>query len=140
MIQRSATASTARERTFTSGLTSNRVLLRAAAALALVLATAACASSSYVWYRAAQRYVLEAALPRVEEATRATLSELDLVGVDAQVDKLQGEVTARMADGTKVSIWLKAVDFERTTVDIRVGRLGDSVIAEQIIRHIQRRL
>jgi len=120
--------------------TRNRISARVVVALAFALVAAACASSNYVWYRAAQRYVVEAALPKVEQSARTTLSELDLVGVDAKVDKLQGEITARMADGTKVSIWLKAIDFERTTVDIRVGKLGDSVIAEQIVRHIERNL
>lgn len=113
---------------------------RSALVLAITLAAAACASSNYVWYRAAQRYVIEAPLPKIEQATRATLEELDLVGVDATVDKLRGEITARMADGTRVNIWLKAAGFERTIIDIRVGRLGDRTLAEQIIRHIERRL
>jgi len=94
----------------------------------------------YVWYEGTLKKTLPASLPRISEVTQQTLGELDLVGVDAVIDKLKGEITARMADGTKVKIHLKAVDFERTTVQIKVGLLGDPAVSEQIFRHIERAL
>lgn len=90
----------------------------------------------YVWYKGALRNSYSASMPRIAEVTQATLEELDLVGIDAVVDKLKGRITARMADGTKVTIKLKALDFERTVVEIRVGLIGDRAASEQIARHI----
>jgi hypothetical protein len=97
-------------------------------------------AATWIWYKGALQQNLDAAVPQVTEATRETLEELDLVGVDAVLDKLRGRITARMADGTKVTVRLKAIDFEQSTVVVKVGFFGDRAIAEQIIRHIKRRL
>jgi len=86
------------------------------------------------------RSTLEGSMPEVVNATTATLEDLELVGVDSTVDKLKGKITARMAVGTKVSINLEAIDFDTTSIRIKVGTLGDRSISLQIFRNIEKRL
>jgi hypothetical protein len=76
----------------------------------------------------------------VVNATNATLEDLELVGVDSTVDKLKGKITARMAVGTKVSINLESVDFDTTSIRIKIGTFGDKSISMQIFRNIEKRL
>jgi hypothetical protein len=124
--------------------------MKATACVSLVaLALVGCASTvaapdgttaEYRWVKGQLKTTLVAPLPRVEQATRAAFDELNLVGVDGVVDGLKGELTARMAIGTKVRVKLKALDFDNTSVKIRVGTIGDKSIALQLLRHIDRQL
>ena len=98
------------------------------------------AAATWVWIRGTLEATFDSALPDVEEATRTALDELDLVAVDGAVDGLKGKLTARMASGTKVSVSMKALDFESTEVRVRVGTFGDKASSEQIMRHIERAL
>ena len=86
------------------------------------------------------RAALEGTMPEVTSATLATLEDLELVGIDSTVDKLQGKITARMAVGTKVTINLKGVGTDSTSIKIKVGKLGDRSISMQILRNIEERL
>ncbi len=86
------------------------------------------------------RAVLGGSMPEVVNATNATLEDLELVGVDSTVDKLKGKITARMAVGTKVTIILKSVGADSTSIKIKVGKLGDRSISMQILRNIEKRL
>ncbi len=86
------------------------------------------------------RAVLGAQLPTVDQATRATMEELDFVAIDAVTDRLKSTVKATMADGTKVKVKLEAEDFESTSIRIKVGNFGDDSISIQILKHIKRRL
>jgi len=105
-----------------------------------VAAVGAAAGAGYVWINGEMKATIEAPLPRVVKATHAALADLDLVGIEERTDKLKGKITARMADGTKVVIQVKAVDFHVTETRIRVGRIGDKAVSEQILRHIRRQL
>lgn len=96
--------------------------------------------ASYSWVEGALVSVLAAPMPEVVNATTATLDDLELVAVDSTVDRLKGKITARMAVGTKVSIGLEAVDFESTSIRIKVGTFGDRSVALQILRNIEKRL
>ncbi len=116
------------------------LLLPLCSCAAAVVGVAAGAGAGYAWYSGNLKDTLEAPLPRLDTVTRATLADLGMVGIEGAVDKLQGKITARMADGTQVWIWLKAVDFNATDIKIRVGTLGDRAISEQILRHIKRSL
>ena len=86
------------------------------------------------------RSTLEGDMPEVVNATNATLEDLELVGVDSTVDKLKGKITARMAVGTKVTINLESVDFDTTSIRIKVGTFGDRSISLQIFRNIEKRI
>ncbi len=116
------------------------LLLPLCSCAAVVVGAAAGAGAGYAWYSGNLKDTLDAALPKVDTVTRATLADLGMVGIEGAVDKLKGEITARMADGTQVRIWLKAVDFTSTEIKIRVGTLGDKAVSEQILRHVKRNL
>jgi hypothetical protein len=105
-----------------------------------VAVVGAAAGAAYVWVNGELKGSLPAELPKVDKATRAALTDLELVGVEGRVDRLKGKITARMADGTRVEIRLKAIDFKSTSIRIRVGTLGDKAISEQILRHIEKEL
>ena len=107
---------------------------------AAVVGGAAGAAAGYVWVNGILKDSLPASLPRVETATKAAFEELGLVAVNSLADKLKAKITARMADGTKVRVQLKAIDFESTSIHIRVGALGDKAISEQVMRHIKKHL
>jgi hypothetical protein len=96
--------------------------------------------ANYSWVEGSLKAVVAGAMPEVVEATNATLEDLDLVGIDSTVDKLKGKITARMAVGTKVTINLEAVDFDNTSVRVKVGTFGDRSISLQILRNIEKRL
>jgi len=86
------------------------------------------------------RAVLAGSMPKVTNATIATLEDLELVGVDSTVDQLKGRITARMAVGTRVTINLTSVGADSTSIRIKVGRLGDRSISMQILRNIEKRI
>ncbi len=98
------------------------------------------AGAGFVWLNGQLEETIDRALPEVQKATEAALAELDLVGIDSTADKLKADVSGRMADGTKVTVALKAVDFDSTKVSIRVGTVGDKSVSLQILRHIKKRL
>jgi hypothetical protein len=86
------------------------------------------------------RSTLPGSMPDVVNATNTTLTDLELVGIDSTVDKLKGKITARMAVGTKVTINLEAIDFENTSIKIKVGTFGDASVSMQILRNIEKHL
>ena len=96
--------------------------------------------AEYSWVKGDVTGTLPAPLPRVEEATRKAFEELNLVAVGGGVEGLQGELTARTAVGTKVRVKLKALDFDNTSVSIRVGQVGDKSVSLQLFRHIEQAL
>ncbi|MCP4899176.1 MAG: DUF3568 family protein [bacterium] len=121
---------------------------KAAALLIVVVMASGCSTvlvegggaATYQWVSGWLEANFHEPLPELERATRVALKELKLVGIEGSVDKLQGEVTARMASGKKVRVKLKALDFEETKLRIRVGTVGDKTLSEQILRHIKREL
>ena len=96
--------------------------------------------ASYSKAEGVLRAAVPGSMPDVVKATNDTLEDLELVGVDNTVDKLKGKITARMAVGTKVSINLEAVDFDTTSIRIKVGTFGDKSISMQIFRNIEKRM
>lgn len=98
------------------------------------------ADPGFTYLRSQLSGVLQAPLPTLETATTAAMEELDFVAVDVVSDKLKGTIKARMADGTRVTVKMAAVDFESTTISIKVGTWGDQSVSVQILRHIQKQL
>ena len=96
--------------------------------------------ASYSKAEGVLRATLPGSMPDVVNATHATLEDLELVGVDSTVDRLKGKITARMAVGTKVSINLEALDFDNSSIRIKVGTFGDRSISLQLLRNIEKRL
>jgi len=98
------------------------------------------AGAGFVWFNGQLEETIDRALPDVQSAAEGALADLDLVGIATTADKLKAEVSGRMADGTKVTVWLKAVDFKSTKVTIRAGTVGDKAVSLQVLRHIKKRL
>jgi len=96
--------------------------------------------ASYSKAEGVLRAAIGGSMPDVVKATNDTLEDLELVGIDNTVDKLKGRITARMAVGTKVTINLEAIDFDNTSIKIKVGTFGDRSISLQIFRNIDKRM
>lgn len=96
--------------------------------------------AEYIYVKGVLKINLASSLPAVEEATRTAFQELDVVGVQGGADRLKGKMTARLADGTKVTLTMKAIDFDSTVLQIKVGTFGDRAISTQILRYIRQNL
>jgi len=96
--------------------------------------------ASYSKAEGVLRAVVGGSMPDVVKATNDTLEDLELVGIDNTVDKLKGKITARLAVGTKITINLEALDFDNTSIKIKVGTFGDRSISLQIFRNLEKRL
>ena len=97
-------------------------------------------SGTYTWKTRELSGTFPGALLDVSSAAERAFEDLRLVGVDQVVDGLKGKVTASTADGSKVRIKLKAMDFENTRFNIKVGTFGDKAMSQQVARYIAREL
>lgn len=97
-------------------------------------------SGAYSWNQLELKGDFAGSLLDVAAAAERAFTDLRLVAVDQAVDGLQGKVTATLADGTGVRIKLKAMDFETTRFNIKVGALGDKDMSQQVARYIVREL
>lgn len=97
-------------------------------------------SGLYNWSQRELRGDFSGSLLDVAAAAERAFADLRLVGVDQVVDGLKGKVTASLADGTRVRIKLKAMDFETTKFNIKVGSFGDKAMSQQVARYIAREL
>ncbi len=80
----------------------------------------------------------------VEEATEAaeaTLSDLELVDVESRVTKVDGQATAKTADGTEVQVDIQPkVEGETSEVTTWVGTTGNKKLSKKIIAGIEEQL
>jgi hypothetical protein len=97
-------------------------------------------TGTYEWKQRELRGHFAGSLLDVAAAAERAFEELRLVGSDQVVDGLKGKVTASMADGTKVRIKLKAMNFETTRFNIKIGSFGDKAMSQQVARYIAREL
>ena len=125
-----------------------KITIFVAVAVALLVITG-CASTvdpgvegegTYAWKNRELRGYFGGPLLEVAAAAERAFGELRLVGVDQVVDGLKGNVTARTADGTRVRVRLKAMDFDTTRFVVKVGTFGDKAMSQQVARYIVREL
>lgn len=95
-------------------------------------------SGTYSWQQRELRGNFAGSLLDVAAAAERAIVDLRLIAVDQTVDGLKGKVTATTADGTSVRIKLKAMDFETTKFNIKVGTFGDKAMSQQVARYIAR--
>jgi hypothetical protein len=95
-------------------------------------------SGTYSWQQRELRGNFEGSLLDVAAAAERAFVDLHLVAVDQMVDGLKGKVRASTADGTSVRIKLKAMDFETTRFNIKIGTFGDKAMSQQVARYIAR--
>lgn len=97
-------------------------------------------TGEYTWTQRELRGDFAGALLDVAAAAERAFVDLRLVAVNQVVDGLKGKVTATLADGTSVRIKLKAMDFETTRFNIKIGAFGDKAMSRQVARYIAREL
>jgi len=97
-------------------------------------------SGTYTWQQRELKGEFAGSLLDVADAAERAFNDLRLIAVDQVVDGLKGSVTASTADGSKVRIKLKAMDFESTKFSIKVGTFGDKAMSQQVARYIARQL
>jgi hypothetical protein len=97
-------------------------------------------SGVYSWKQRELRGDFAGSLLDVAAAAERAFAELRLVGVDQVVDGLKGKVTASTADGSRVRIKLKAMNFDTTRFIIKVGTFGDKAMSQQVARYVVREL
>jgi len=97
-------------------------------------------SGIYSWTQRELRGNFAGPMLDVAAAAERAFADLRLVGVDRVVDGLKGKVTASMADGTGVRVKLKAMDFETTKFNVKIGTFGDKAMSQQVARYIAREL
>ena len=97
-------------------------------------------AGTYVWRNRELRGTFAGPLLDVSDACERAFQDLRLVGVDQVVDGLKGKVTARTADGSRVRVKLKAMDFQSTHFVIKVGTFGDKAMSQQVARYVAREI
>ena len=97
-------------------------------------------SGTYSWQQRELRGNFAGSLLDVAAAAERAFEDLRLIAVDQTVDGLKGRVTATTADGTSVRIKLKAMDFQTTKFNIKIGTFGDKAMSQQVARYIAREL
>lgn len=117
--------------------------------VAVMIVTSSCASTVdpgaegsgvYSWKQRELKGEFAGSLLDVATASERAFNDLRLISVDQVVDGLKGTVTASTADGSKVRIKLKAMNFESTRFSIKVGTFGDKAMSQQVARYIARGL
>ena len=74
------------------------------------------------------------------DAAVHTMRDMSWKVIDAKRDATKGIIEAEKADGTRVNTTVKPLDSDITSVEIRVGRLGDEKTSRAIERKIRARL
>ena len=111
----------------------------------LVLAVYGCAPSLVGTeagaYSSRKLYAVTAQdIARVYEATQAALKSLEIEITDTAKDVFYAKVTARSADGKRISIGIKPGADNLTHYSIQVGTLGDKQRSRVIYDKIQQNL
>jgi hypothetical protein len=97
-------------------------------------------TGTYTWQQRELKGEFAGPLLEVADAAERAFNDLRLIAVDQVVDGLKGKVTASTADGSKIRIKLKAMDFDTTRFTIKVGTFGDKAMSQQVARYIAREL
>ncbi|HAK95121.1 MAG TPA: hypothetical protein DCM87_09005 [Planctomycetes bacterium] len=102
----------------------------------LVGGVAAAGVGGYAYVKGESTAVLAASMDRSWNATVAALEDLRLPVIAKANDALSGEITARNASDTKITISLRRVSDNATEIGIRVGTFGDEAQSKAILDRI----
>jgi len=83
---------------------------------------------------------LAAPLPKAYRASEAALRDLGIEVTESKADQLTGKVQGKLTDERTVNIDLRSVDANSSSVDIRVGTLGDEPFSRRILSQIEKNL
>lgn len=76
----------------------------------------------------------------VIRATRAALSDMNLILVSANASQLGGQVMARTSDDKPITINVKSKSNEVSKIAIKVGGYGDEKMGLSVLRNIEKKL
>jgi hypothetical protein len=101
---------------------------------------AAAGVSGAVWYHGELKTTLAGTLPRVRDASTATLKKMGN-GVSTEGSgNLECTLTSYTGDSRKITVELKSLSVNVTEVHVRVGFWGDHDLSQQILEDIDGRL
>jgi hypothetical protein len=106
----------------------------------LIGAAGAGAAGTYAYVKGQMEVTYAADYERTWAATLDTLKALGVTVQDANKDAFGGEIRAKRADDTSVTIQLAPVTSNATSAKIRVGTFGNRTISERISKEIENRL
>lgn len=91
----------------------------------LLVAAGAAGVGTYAYVTGKLETTQEVPLDKAFEATKAGIKDLEFTLVEEKKDALYGEVRAKTADNTSVTVTLKPLTEKTTEFSIRVGVFGD---------------
>lgn len=110
--------------------------------LTLVVVLAAMGGGCKTMSKATGTYdvMLSAAPDKVVEAVKLALGDLKITVSGASATKLDGEVSARTAQGDDITIKVKSEGESVSRMTVKVGTLGDKVVSQSIIDNTQKHM
>lgn len=112
----------------------------AASGCLAVAAGAAAGAGTYAYMQGEMNTTMEAPLDRVWAATQRAVEQLQFDIESDAIDALQGRMTVRRADGTRIRIRLEQETGSLTDVSVRVGVFGDEARSRLILDKIRENL
>ncbi len=103
-------------------------------------AAAGAGAAGYAYVDGEVQTTEAASMNRTWDATLATMQDLQFPVTSQAKDALQGNLTARNANNTNISIKLKYVSNTSTEIRIRVGTFGDESLSRIILNKINSHL
>jgi hypothetical protein len=84
--------------------------------------------------------MIDSSPDKVTDAAQKAAEDLKLTDIAAQGTKIDGQVTARNAQGDDVSINIEQAGDNVSKVTIRVGAAGDEAVSKQLVDRIKSHL
>ncbi len=108
--------------------------------LFVVGAAAGAGAAGYAWVDGEVKTTEAASMNQTWDATQAAMKDLQFPVTSQVKDALQGDVEARNASNTNISIKLKYTSNNSTEIRIRVGTFGDESLSRIILGKINSHL
>jgi ABC-type glycerol-3-phosphate transport system substrate-binding protein len=122
------------------GLAALLIALAVLAGCVGLVVGAAAGAGAVAYVRGELQAQESAPIGKVLTAAKGAIEDLKLTLISATADDYKGKVRAATAEGTKITIELKHVGKDVTSVHVRVGTLGDETLSRQILDAIEARL
>ena len=107
---------------------------------AALLVGAGAGTAGAIWYKGKLQETVSASVPRVHQAIKSGLRDLNIKITEDKFDNLTAEVRGVLADDRKVSIDAESVNSSSTKLSIRVGVFGDKDLSQSISDAIKKYL
>ena len=105
-----------------------------------LFAGAAAGGAGVIWFKGKLEETIKKPVPRVHNAVKAGLADLNIHILRERSDNLTSDVDGVLADGTKVWINAESTGQAVTKLTIRVGYLGDKNLSLRIRDAIKQHL